>query len=626
MGEKKEIRISVKDKIACLVDKEQFLVCGNNDYEVLFDFDSDWEGINAKTAVFVYGNTPIHQPFVGNVCEGVEIKNATLCAIGVFAGNIKTTTGATIECKPSIRDLGGVPKPPSKEVYDEIMALLDKAIEAHTELPTGGKKGQVLKKVSDKDYDTAWENDEQRDLTEIEESLANKLNKTTEANKIYGTDANGVQIELPYSQNLYANGIVRRDAYSNIFVPESPLNSVYSATSKGYVDKKHNEIKTQTEALEERVSDLESLTLTFTEDKTVAYNKSVPANVGKYALIKSIGGATKKVVVSKNILNPRDIEIQGGAEDIVYNEDGSITLTIPYNSIIVAVLPQLPTKTYGMYAYSDYDDFLVAFNTENGVEYGLKGWNTLDSTHNSVYLELGNMDWNGEGEEVFPPVRVTFKVAIFEDTTEQPYEPFREGFINAEVTSIDSIGADGQTLIDTFTIPVEAINARVGGYGLGFIGQWDRQFYNRVFFENGKAFFENPCVKEVYNGADSEGWKARTEKCSYHCPLSTTAVDGVSVEYENITSIGSTTGVYLNSTAWLIVTDLRFPTLEEFKAHLSKNPLTVLWAKKTYGVTDITDLFPKGNKIEVQQGGTLIPVNANEMPVPTTIAYVTRKG
>lgn len=166
MGEKKQIQIAVKDKIACLVDKGQFLVCGNNDYEVVFDFDSDWEGISAKTAVFVYGDTPIHQPFVGNVCEGVEIKNATLCAIGVFAGDIKTTTGAVIECKTSIRDLGGVPKPPSKEVYDEIMALLDKAIEAHTELPVGGKSGQVLKKNSDADYDTYWANDEMRDLTD----------------------------------------------------------------------------------------------------------------------------------------------------------------------------------------------------------------------------------------------------------------------------------------------------------------------------------------------------------------------------------------------------------------------------------------------------------------------------
>lgn len=165
MREKKRIDVSVNGKIACLVNPNDYLVCGNNDYEVLFSFDSDWEGIGAKTAVFVYGDTPIHQPFVGNVCEGVEIKNATLCAIGVFAGDIKTTTGAVIECKTSIRDLGGVPAAPSKEVYDKIMAMLDKAIEAHTELPVGGKSGQVLKKNSDADYDTYWANDEMRDLT-----------------------------------------------------------------------------------------------------------------------------------------------------------------------------------------------------------------------------------------------------------------------------------------------------------------------------------------------------------------------------------------------------------------------------------------------------------------------------
>lgn len=172
--EKKQIRIVVRDKVATLEDKAQFLVCGNNDYEVVFDFDEEWQGISVKTGVFVYGDTPIYQPFTDNVCEGVEIKNATLCAIGVFAGDIKTTTGATISCKPSIRDLGGVPQAPTQEVYDKIMVLLDKAIQAHTELPVGGKKGQVLKKVSDEDYDTEWADDvagESVDLTEIENRL-----------------------------------------------------------------------------------------------------------------------------------------------------------------------------------------------------------------------------------------------------------------------------------------------------------------------------------------------------------------------------------------------------------------------------------------------------------------------
>lgn len=163
----KQIRISVKDKIASLVDEGQFLVCGNNDYEVVFEFDSAWDGVTAKTALFVFGDEPITVPFDGEVCPGVAIEGATMCAIGVYAGNLKTTTGACVKCIPSIRDMGdGAPKPPTPEVYDKIMALLDKAMQAHTELPTGGVKGQVLKKKSEKDYDVEWVDDKTLDPDE----------------------------------------------------------------------------------------------------------------------------------------------------------------------------------------------------------------------------------------------------------------------------------------------------------------------------------------------------------------------------------------------------------------------------------------------------------------------------
>lgn len=206
----KQIVIDVNNKIACLEDKEQFLVCGNNDYEVLFNFDSDWDGIEAKTAVFVYGDTPIHMPFVGNICEGVAVENATLCAIGVFAGNIKTTTGATIQCLTSIRDIGGVPKEPAPEVYDKIMEMLDEAIEAHTELPKGGLTGQVLKKQSDEDYDTAWEDDaygQSVDLSEYQKKIDEGLG--TESKEIVGA-----------INELNAEKITLQDAKNN-FVPKN---------------------------------------------------------------------------------------------------------------------------------------------------------------------------------------------------------------------------------------------------------------------------------------------------------------------------------------------------------------------------------------------------------------------
>lgn len=761
MGEKKQIRIAVKDKIACLVDKEQFLVCGNNDYEVVFDFDSDWEGISVKTAVFVYGNTPIHQPFVGNVCEGVEIKNATLCAIGVFAGDIKTTTGATIECRQSIRDIGGVPKPPSKEVYDEIMALLDKAIEAHTELPTGGKKGQVLKKVSDKDYDTEWANDEQRDLSEIEEKIESlnnsvsenaknisvKLDKTDQANKIYGTNAKGEQIKLPYSQSLYGNGIVCRDPNSNIFVPEIPLNSVYSATSKGYVDKKHNEIKTQTEALEERVSDLESLTLTFTEDKTVAYNKSVPANVGKYARIKSVGGASK---ASDNICDPRSLTSK---EEITVNADNSITFDVAANGMTSINLPTLPKGTYYCVVETNTNITVNPYTSEGGV--ATNNHFEITSDTDNFYFEFENIDWSGGETE---PVTVTAKIAVFKGSTERGYVPFFSGFKNAEVSKIESRGAnlipfpyvygvkvmdvgyketikgvtfevlenglisavgtateqatflfsratmpagnyylggtmpkgglvvvnyDGGTKgcgalnqkiahsggiiqvyvrvesgvtvndtfasiltkdyyvkdykpykaepIDTFTIPVEAIKARVDGFGVGknYI-QWTDDKVEFVQMKkqailNSKiawGFYPNQTTSGAYVYYSGEFKKKigyQTSRCS---------------EFENVDGVWGfgTSGQYGDhSTTNIIYMCSNLATLDEWKAWLDKketegNPIILEYELATPIVTDITDLFTNGYKIQVEQGGTLIPVNENELPVPTTIAYVTRKG
>ena len=158
--ETRRIPIIVREKVAKLVNPDETpLVCGNNDYVVEFDFDEAWADYPAKTALFVFGSDSVPVVFEGNVCKGVAIKNATECAIGVFAGDIRTTTGAYMPCVLSITDIGKSPKAPSQDVYNQIMDLLQKAIQAHTELPVGGKKGQVLKKQSDEDYDTAWEDD-----------------------------------------------------------------------------------------------------------------------------------------------------------------------------------------------------------------------------------------------------------------------------------------------------------------------------------------------------------------------------------------------------------------------------------------------------------------------------------
>lgn len=135
----KNIKIQVSNKIASLVNNDEFLVCGNSDYTVTFEFDEGWENYVVKTALFVFGNEAVAKVFEGDTCEGVSIEGATKCYIGCYAGDLRTTTPATIDCLASIRDYGSVPNPPSPEVYDQIMDLLNKYIQGG-----GGEGGSAV--------------------------------------------------------------------------------------------------------------------------------------------------------------------------------------------------------------------------------------------------------------------------------------------------------------------------------------------------------------------------------------------------------------------------------------------------------------------------------------------------
>lgn len=132
MANEKQLVIEVRDKIATLKSKNFNLVGGNSDYDVVFDFDDDWQNYPTKTAVFVFGKgVPVFQIFEGNVCKGVAINGATMCLIGAFAGDIKTTTSAEVDCvyKSILDDANGTPEPPTEDVYNQIMDLLNKYIE-----------------------------------------------------------------------------------------------------------------------------------------------------------------------------------------------------------------------------------------------------------------------------------------------------------------------------------------------------------------------------------------------------------------------------------------------------------------------------------------------------------------
>lgn len=117
-----DIQIKVANKIATGDDTK--IVCGNSDYIAHFDFDAEWDTYDTKTARFVYGSKYSDVVFSGNECPVPVMQDTRDVTVGVFAGDLHTTTPAYFMCLPSILCGGGVPADPTPDVYAQIMELL----------------------------------------------------------------------------------------------------------------------------------------------------------------------------------------------------------------------------------------------------------------------------------------------------------------------------------------------------------------------------------------------------------------------------------------------------------------------------------------------------------------------
>lgn len=134
------IKITVRNKIAMLAAPTA-IVCGNSDYSIRFDFDDEWAGYETKTARFIISGKYIDTVFAGEEVAVPIIPDARVVAIGVYAGNLHTTTPAFIMCDGSITSKSGSPSAPSEDVYNSIMqALNDRILEPSKD----GTAGQVL--------------------------------------------------------------------------------------------------------------------------------------------------------------------------------------------------------------------------------------------------------------------------------------------------------------------------------------------------------------------------------------------------------------------------------------------------------------------------------------------------
>lgn len=118
-----EINIEVRNKIVEKTD-DMIYVCNNSDYIASFDFDSEWDAYNTKTARFSHDGQHVDVVFTGNQCNVPVITNTYAFHVGVFAGDLHTTTAARVPCRKSILCGAGAPANPTPDVYDQLMELI----------------------------------------------------------------------------------------------------------------------------------------------------------------------------------------------------------------------------------------------------------------------------------------------------------------------------------------------------------------------------------------------------------------------------------------------------------------------------------------------------------------------
>lgn len=118
-----EINIMIKNKIATKSNNVTY-ICDNSDYVINFDFDGEWDAYDTKTARFAYGGQYTDIVFVGNQCNVPVITNTYAFHIGVFAGDLHTTTPVRVPCRKSILSGASTHVDPTPDVYDQLMELI----------------------------------------------------------------------------------------------------------------------------------------------------------------------------------------------------------------------------------------------------------------------------------------------------------------------------------------------------------------------------------------------------------------------------------------------------------------------------------------------------------------------
>lgn len=186
------IKVAVRDKIAT-APRNALYICGNSDFVIEFDFDEEWHENVGKIARFVWNGQHQDVTFANNRCPVPVIFDAYSFRVGVYAGNLETTTAALVPASKSILCGTEAPAPALPSVYEQLEALFAQGIDvaweranAATEAAERAETSETAAKKSEETAEahakSAMQSKESAATSEANASASERAAKASEDN------------------------------------------------------------------------------------------------------------------------------------------------------------------------------------------------------------------------------------------------------------------------------------------------------------------------------------------------------------------------------------------------------------------------------------------------------------
>ncbi len=556
----KTLHIMVREKVATYMKRDGEIVCGNSDYWVEFDFDSEWDAYPDKTARFIWNGQHFDQPFSGNTCRVPVIKNTTACSVGVYVEGLETTTPAKIDCLKSVLCENTHRYSESDAIYSdeaqEAAKRAEEAAERAEEIAESLDDGTYIE--SDPTVPT-WAKQPTKPTYTASEVGARPATWTPTAK-----DVGAVAIESDPTVPAWAKK------------PQPPTAAEVGAPKKGAT----------------------------VPDTAVAHVKPVPEDAAPYAEITEIGGMTYKDGDTLRSAPVTEVESVGGnlldLSGIDKTASGLNFASTPEGYISVDGVKhgvnEIPVKTY--------DDFVLPAG-----EYTLRAevisgkyTHSTDDTHRiflnnaDIACKVGTsitimltepLTITKVGLSVYPDNGVfedeVIAVMLYQGNAAIPYRPYVR-----------------------HTLPIPAEVQALDGYGWGF----NDTIYNYIDFEKG-LFVQNVAVESL-----AGYWSTNVSDTVWIFPLSKKVKDA-SFLFHNYT--GEYHFYYEPTINYMCIDKSAFSSAAEVQEFMKD--IYVCYVLSTPIITDISHLLPSDNLLPVEAGGTVTMVNEHGYDVPNTVVF-----